>query len=158
MKKINILLMLLTFSVLIFSFTAYGSTIKTVYQLNEPINILTKQGMQTIIIFESEIEFASVGNTSYFNVVNEKKNDKLVISPQQVGVKTNCIVMTKAGNEYVFELSEDKDNKYYSLVKVKANAKLKDKQKAKVLKGDTLNINKNILNLFTVYNTDNYNV
>ena len=142
----------------IFSFTvnSYSSTIRTVYQLNEPIEILTKQGMQTILVFQSEIEFASVGNTTFFNVSNEQKNDKLIISPQQVGVKTNCIVMTKAGNEYVFELLEDKDDRYYSLVNVKANVNLDDKQKAKVLKGDILNFDKNILELFTVYNTDDY--
>ena len=90
-KYLSLLLVVLLFS---FSFSSFA-VIKTIYRTNEPQEIITRLGTQTVLLFNTEIEFASVGNSNFFQIEEDQKMDKLIITPLSFGVSTNLIVITR---------------------------------------------------------------
>ena len=156
-KKTLIIILVLSFLIIPLK-TSAQSAIRTVYKSGDYINVYTKQGKHVVLSFESSISYASVGNNSFFSVKKDNQQDKLIITPQKKGVETDLIVFTKDSGEYAFTLVEDKEYPANTLVKVKSNAKLSDKDKINIVRGETTNIKNDIIDLFTLYDVNDFSV
>jgi|GEM_PF-2474394 len=152
MKKYSLQVVIVIVLMLVITSSAFAK-IKTVYQTNQPIPIMTKLGTQTVLFFESEIEFA-VSNANYFQVNSDKKNNKLSITPKKAGAKTNLIVTTKKNNKYVFHLVENKKQDYYDLVNVKAAPKINYKEIINLVNKRKIAIDPAVRELVNIYEID----
>lgn len=150
-KIIILSLILISF----FSLTVYSSNIKTIYQANKPIDIETKLGTQTVLTFETDIEFASVGNSEYFDVQTDATGNKLIIVPKQKGINTNLVVITKDNNEYVFTVNESENDKFISLGRVKPSQSIDYQTIISVLNGNRISPDSDIISLFEFYDIHN---
>jgi hypothetical protein len=149
-KYLSLLLVVLLFS---FSFSSFA-VIKTIYRTNEPQEIITRLGTQTVLLFNTEIEFASVGNSNFFQIEEDKKMDKLIITPLSFGVSTNLIVITRDNTKYVFTLVEDDERDYYDLVIVKANADISYKDIINLVNKKRISIDPALMELIDIYDIE----
>ena len=122
------------------------------------ININTKLGTQTVLRFETEVDFATVGNTQYYKVQSDNLGDKIIITPLKSGVTTNLVVITKDDNEYVFNLIEGEDDKFLSLGKIKPTKSLDYKTIISVLKGNRIAPGSDITNIINLYEVVDNNI
>ncbi len=152
MKRYSLQVVIVIVLMLVITSSVFAK-IKTVYQTNQPIPIMTRLGTQTVLFFESEIEFA-VSNANYFQVNSDKKNNKLSITPKKAGAKTNLIVTTKKNNKYVFHLVEDKKQDYYDLVNVKAAPKINYKEIINLVNKRKVAIDPAVRELVNIYEID----
>lgn len=155
-KYLSLLLVVLLFS---FSFSSFA-VIKTIYRTNEPQEIITRLGTQTVLLFNTEIEFASVGNSNFFQIEEDQKMDKLIITPLSFGVSTNLIVITRDNTKYVFTLVEDDSRDYYDLVEVKPNANISYRDIINIVNKKKVSIDPALLELIEIYDIEEntYNI
>lgn len=100
------------------------AVIRTVYQSNGLIEIRTRKGEQTILVFETDIKFFSNLDTYFSIQYNEELFDRLIINPVEKGVKKDLVVETADGNFYVFNLIEQDKKEEDTLVQVKPKEKV----------------------------------
>ncbi len=109
--KVFLLAMLLLLS---FGTMAFGG-VKTMYRTNEPLEIRTRLGTNTILFFNMEVEtFVLTGDG--FQVLNDEKRDKLIVVPQRAGAWTNLNVVCKGNIRYTFRLVESESGEFYDMV------------------------------------------
>src|SRR5690554_4728729 len=113
-----------------------NAEIVTVYQSVEPIDIYTKIGTATTMIFPAEIKTAVLGNQSTFSVQEIATNDGLVITPETAGVWTNLTVIDKDNEHYVFRLIEDIQYNFYNLVTVKTKENIPYSQIVNIMRNN----------------------
>lgn len=143
---------LILLTILIFLTTKTTSAeIKTMYKTSEPIQIFTKLGYETVIVFETEIEYVSVGNTNAFGVEMDGKRDKLTILPKIKGRNTNMIVILKGNDQFVFTLIEDNSTRYYNLVQMKNTLDMNYKDIINIVNKKTIGIDPALKNIIKIY-------
>ena len=101
-----------------------AAVIRTVYQSNDLIEIRTRKGEQTILVFETDIKFFSNLDTYFSIQYNEELFDRLIINPVEKGVKKDLVVETADGNFYVFSLVEQEKREEDTLIQVKPKEKV----------------------------------
>lgn len=145
MKKWFFLILILFMSNPVFA------EIKTIYKSSEPVQIFTKLGYETVIVFETEIEYVSVGNTNAFSVEIDGKRDKLTILPKIKGRDTNMVVILKGNDQYVFTLIEDNSTRYYNLVRMKNTLNINYKDIINIVNKKTVGIDPALKNIIKIY-------
>jgi|SRR5690554_781511 len=130
------------------------AVIKTIYRTDEPQEVVTRLGTQTVILFNTEIEFASVGNSNFFDIEKDQKLDKLIVTPLSFGVWTNLIVITKDNLRYVFKLVEDDSRDYYDIVEVKPSADINYRDIINLVNKKKVSIDPAIKQLIKIYDVD----
>lgn len=99
---------------IVFNTVAMGY-VKKMYRTNEPLEIYTRLGTNTILFFNMEVEtYVLTGDG--FQVLNDEKRDKLIIVPQRAGAWTNLNVVCKGNIRYVFRLIESESGEFYDMV------------------------------------------
>lgn len=131
-----------------------SAIIRTIYRTDEPQEIVTRLGTQTVLMFNTEIEFASVGNSNFFQIEREEKMDKLIITPLKIGVWTNLIVITRDNLKYVFTLAEDDSRDYYDLVEVKPAANISYREIIELVNKKRVAIDPSLLELVNIYDIE----
>lgn len=116
MKKI--LQIFLTVSMLVLIQLPSMADTKEMYHTVKTQNIYTKIYTHTILLFPVEIEYASIGNTS-FQLDKDEKLDKVIITPLGAGIQTNLVVITKDSKVYSFRVIENDQFEAFDVVKLK---------------------------------------
>lgn len=116
MRRLKFLVSFFLASVLLLMFTSASlGYVKKMYRTNEPLEIYTRLGTNTILFFNMEVEtFVLTGDG--FQVLNDEKRDKLIIVPQRAGAWTNLNVVCKGNIRYVFRLVESESGVFYDMV------------------------------------------
>lgn len=137
--------------VLCFIIQPVSAEIKTIYKTSEPIQIYTRLGYETVIVFETEIEYVSVGNTNAFGVEIDNKRDKLTVLPKIKGRDTNMVVILKGNDQYVFTLIEDNSTRYYNLVQMRNTLNMNYKDIINIVNKKTIGIDPALKNIIKIY-------
>lgn len=157
MKK-NILKIIVTI-IFVFLFSSIiNAKIVTVYQSIDPVEISTKIGTATTMIFPVEIQIAIPGSQTAFQVQEDVNNNKIIIFPLKTGVWTNLTVIDNNDNQYIFKLIENNSNDYYDLVNVKTKENMPYSTIIKIINNEKNYVDPDILKLVDLYDIDNYSV